>query len=568
MKGSCILKSRKKARAFVSVFLAALLFCGTAFSALGAEQQESLASYSLGQDVSLSKEDDGQYTLYPQGLKGASEQEALPEGSYGLQLNSRQREFYDFLTSLSLERVLSAAIDKGYYTLGTTPSSVVGIRLTGSFQDKNQFEPDAASKKTERQLYTDLQAALAAYRFDHPEVFWDTTMQYGYRWSRVNSTTVKITAITYGFKMVYDGKEKSMASQQEQAIEAMLQQIPASADTYTKVKAIHDLLAEGNQYGDGTLIDDPESLSHQAFSALVLEDSLLPVCDGYAKAFKILCDQLSLPCVLQVSEKHMWNAVKMDDGEWYNLDLTWDDGEEISYDYFLVGSKTEIDGTAFSSQTDHIERNIYRAGENTDTVTFSYPIKNSKAYVYIGGDYPPLTFPDVPRRAWYYQAVEQAHQLGLFNGDTQGMFNPAKSITRAEFAQVMANAAGVDLTAYEGVSPFDDVDAGAWYAPAVAWAKEQGVVSGYTDNTFQPKKSITRQEMCVILWNAAQNPQPENNDLSFLDANQLASWALDAVSYCTEKGLILGDEKNNLNPQNLTKRCEAAVVFVRQAELS
>ena len=53
----------------------------------------------------------------------------------------------------------------------------------------------------------------------------------------------------------------------------------------------------------------------------------------------------------------MWNNIKMDDGDWYNLDLTWDDANDqaISYDYFLIGSQTVVDGQAFSRQPDHVE---------------------------------------------------------------------------------------------------------------------------------------------------------------------------------------------------------------------
>ena len=53
--------------------------------------------------------------------------------------------------------------------------------------------------------------------------------------------------------------------------------------------------------------------------------------------------------MLVSSDTHMWNNIKMDDGDWYNLDLTWDDANDnrISYSYFLVGSRTEVNGKMF-----------------------------------------------------------------------------------------------------------------------------------------------------------------------------------------------------------------------------
>ena len=106
----------------------------------------------------------------------------------------------------------------------------------------------------------------------------------------------------------------------------------------------------------------------------MFDDDCLPQCDGYAKAVKLVCGELGIPCVLVRSETHMWNNVQMDDGLWYNLDLTWDDeGEELSYDYFLIGSETVVDGQAFSQQGDHQEVDVYQLASGADPVTLPYP---------------------------------------------------------------------------------------------------------------------------------------------------------------------------------------------------
>ena len=168
----------------------------------------------------------------------------------------------------------------------------------------------------------------------------------------------------------------------------------------------------------------------------------------------------------------MWNNIKMDDGDWYNLDLTWDDtGDAGSHSYFLVGSQTLVDGVAFSKQPDHVERNIWIEDSQLNSVTFRYPSKNPQAYVYVEGGYDPLRFPDVKRSAWYYSYGESAADMGLFVGDEKGFFNPNADITRAQFVQVLYNAvAPEDYTPAE--LTFRDVPAGKWYTNAVAWASE------------------------------------------------------------------------------------------------
>ena len=100
-----------------------------------------------------------------------------------------------------------------------------------------------------------------------------------------------------------------------------------------------------------------------------------PVCEGYARAYKVLCDALEIPCVLvngytDSGEAHMWNNVQMDDGKWYAVDATWNDpsvngvtGAVSGYEneeFFLVGSATVIDGITFGGS--HLVTNIVTSG--------------------------------------------------------------------------------------------------------------------------------------------------------------------------------------------------------------
>lgn len=490
------------------------------------------------------------------------------------QLSARQKACYDALEGITIDRLLTAAQveyrNKTYRRALVQVAGITGSTMAGSFSG-GKFNPSASAAATESGIYTDLCAAIVALRYDRPDILWMGYMRYGYKVSQSGSNAAKVTDVMFDFYLEYDGREKAMWNEMMEKAEEIAAQAEEAADTYSKVKTVHDTLIKGSTYGD-----PDEDLAHTAYSALIFEDAYEPVCDGYAKAFKIVCGLLDIPCAMPSSINHMWNNVKMDDGDWYNVDLTWDDddAEEINYSYFLIGSQTEVDGEAFSRQEDHIEENPYDAYRADDKdgvlkpVALRFPTKNKAAYEYQGADYPPLTFPDVKRSAWYYEAIESAAQMGLFTGDTSGLFLPDQKITRAQFALVMANSMNVDLTSYTGAS-FTDVPVGKWFSPAAAWAKETKLMAGYKDGSFHPNSPITRQEMCVVLYNAMEVHHELDPSVAsvFPDNAKIAGWAKDAVYQCYTRGLIQGDDKGNFSPTGNTLRSHAAVVFTRFAAL-
>lgn len=489
------------------------------------------------------------------------------------QLNTRQKACYNVLESISIDSLISAGQiehnNRVYRRVMVKIEGINGLSMEGSFSG-GHFTPAKSAAEVESGIYTDLCAAIVALRYDRPDILWMSYMRYGYELESTGNNSGRVTNVRFEFHLEYGGREKAMRETMLENARRIADQAGQEADTYHKVKAVHDLLARENTYGD-----TKDSMAHSAYSALVFGDVYEPVCDGYAKAFKIICGLMGIPCVMPSSNDHMWNNVKMDDNEWYNLDLTWDDNDDstISYEYFLVGSQTVVNGEAFSAQESHREVNPYSSyladGNGLlKPVSLSFPRKNTQAYQYLGEDYPPLAFPDVKRGAWYFEDVENAAKLGLFAGDAHGLFHPENNITRAEFAKVMANSFGVDLSAYGGKS-FTDVAEDAWYAPTAAWAKESGLMNGYTDGTFRPGNPISRQEMCVVLYNACKNMgiQAEPAANLFPDDAKVGGWAREAVYGCNALGLVKGDASGRFDPQGKTLRSHAAVVFGRFAEL-
>ena len=142
-----------------------------------------------------------------------------------------------------------------------------------------------------------------------------------------------------------------------------------SGSDYEKAKAIHDYLCANNTYSSA--ITDT---SYNAYGSLVLKDS---VCQGYAHAFKIMCDLNGLDCICvsgtgistDGSERHMWNIVKID-GKWYAVDVTWDDQSRILYDYFLSGSDTA---------DTHFNKKKFTSTHIADSA-YTYPTLSKTAY--------------------------------------------------------------------------------------------------------------------------------------------------------------------------------------------
>ncbi len=183
-------------------------------------------------------------------------------------------------------------------------------------------------------------------------------------------------------------------------------------------------------------------------------------------------------------------------------------------------------------------------------------------------DCPSVKFTDLDLKAWYHDGVDFVLANGYMNGVNSNTFRPNGTLNRAMVATVLYRIAGEP--AVEGTCSFSDVGAGQWYTNAVIWAQENGIVTGYTDNTFRPTKEITRQEMAVMLTRYAKLLGVETGssaDLStYPDAGDVASWAQEAMAWCVEMGLINGVQSggvSNLKPGNNATRAQFATIMMR-----
>lgn len=175
----------------------------------------------------------------------------------------------------------------------------------------------------------------------------------------------------------------------------------------------------------------------------------------------------------------------------------------------------------------------------------------------------PGGFPDLNGH-WSAEFSAKAVELGLFTGVTKTEFAPNNSMTRAMLVQVLYR---MQSSPEAGGSTFTDVADSAWYAKAVAWASENGIVNG-SNGRFDPNGLLTREQLAAILWRYAQyegrdvSVGENTNILSYDDAQDISNYAVPSMQWACGAGLLEGSS-GKLMPKSTTTRAQAATVLVR-----
>lgn len=177
---------------------------------------------------------------------------------------------------------------------------------------------------------------------------------------------------------------------------------------------------------------------------------------------------------------------------------------------------------------------------------------------------PIAPYQDLNIDSWYHDGIHYCLTHGLMEGYSTTTFDPEGTTTRAMLVTVLwrlehePSAADTDFT---------DVADEAWYARAIAWAQENGIVNGFPDGTFRPDAGLTREQAAVILQRYAaykgfDTDSTESLD-RFTDGDAVSLYAEDAMSWACEIGLMRGKENNVLDPHGSTKRSEIATLMMR-----
>ncbi len=173
------------------------------------------------------------------------------------------------------------------------------------------------------------------------------------------------------------------------------------------------------------------------------------------------------------------------------------------------------------------------------------------------------TFRDLQASAWYIPSVQHVYYTGLMNGVRDGEFVPKNPMTRAQLVTVLYRLAG--SPEIEAECTFTDVKEGTFYYSAMLWAQENKLVNGVTTTTFGPSAQITREQLCVILFRYAGAlgiPLTAREALdSFVDADRLANYARDPMSWCVAMDFINGKPGGKLDPTGSATRVEIAKIL-------
>lgn len=179
-------------------------------------------------------------------------------------------------------------------------------------------------------------------------------------------------------------------------------------------------------------------------------------------------------------------------------------------------------------------------------------------------------FNDVYEGDWFYNAVRYANENSLMAGVSDTTFAPNMNLTRAMVVQMLYSLEGKPAVVSGG--NFSDVKASDWYADAVNWAASKGIVSGYSETTYAPNDSVTREQLSLILYKYAQSKNVTVNDYSslsgFVDAAKTSDWAEDAVEWAVGAGLISSTSTSTktLDPTGTATRAQVAQIVANFVE--
>ena len=183
---------------------------------------------------------------------------------------------------------------------------------------------------------------------------------------------------------------------------------------------------------------------------------------------------------------------------------------------------------------------------------------------------PSLAFDDLDITKWYHFDTDYVIENGIFKGTTETTFEPDSAQTRAMMVTVLYRVEGEP--AVNRSIPFADVDMGAYYANAVIWGQQNGIIKGYSETEFGPDDKITREQIAAIMHRYAQykgydvSVGENTNILSYDDFDSISEYAIPSMQWAVGSGLMKGKSASTLNPLDNATRAEIAAILHRFIE--
>lgn len=220
-----------------------------------------------------------------------------------------------------------------------------------------------------------------------------------------------------------------------------------------------------------------------------------------------------------------------------------------------------MDAAAAISSSYFLEMPLQELGddpEETGVYEMTLNIKNSSETQCLSAQ-----FTDLDTNSYYHYAVDYALDAGLFHGVSETRFSPDSSLTRAQAVTVLYRMEGSPEVT--GSLPFTDVAAGAYYEDAVLWAYQNNVVKGVTERAFDPDTPVSRQQMVTFLYRYLDSPETGYDLGEYVDAGEIADYALPAMEWAVAKGIINGTSttEKRISPAGRATRAQYATILYR-----
>ncbi|MBE6952289.1 MAG: hypothetical protein E7452_01905 [Ruminococcaceae bacterium] len=179
------------------------------------------------------------------------------------------------------------------------------------------------------------------------------------------------------------------------------------------------------------------------------------------------------------------------------------------------------------------------------------------------------TYGDVPPTHMFYDEITYVSENGLMNGIGNDQFDPAGTTTRAMVVTTLWRFEGEP--AVDAENPFTDVPEGQWYTDAILWAADAGIIKGYGDGKMGPADEMTREQLAVTfyrysVYKGMDVETDEDNLAKFNDADEVSSWAVEAMNWAVGVGLFNGTAADKLSPEADASRGQIAAILYRYSE--
>lgn len=523
-------------------------------------------------------------------LAPATAQAAQTDRSAGARLSGIDRTIYDILVEEA------AQISEGSHastTVRIPDQEALSWTLEELGMPGGRGENVLATLSTKFDSAVNMSRILTALSMDYPHLMYWADNQYSWGYSSVRQgDKASIRSLTVYFQAaqsyrsggdptVVSASKVSAAKKAEQTAQAIVEKYRDSSD-YEKLTAYREEICRLTSYDlDAYQNPPPYGDTWQMIYVFDGDPGTNVVCEGYAKAFKYLCDlsdfDSDITCYI-VSGKmdggnHMWNVVRMGDGQNYLVDVTNCDTDMMGADdkLFLCGGTSTSGGMTCTVDKGGHCRGVYTYNSEHEglytngylTISASDYDPNAAGTANPPQDDPPAeptgsggraSFTDVIPGAYYADSVAWAVEQEITDGTTSTTFSPGLPCTHGQILTFLWRAAG--KPAPSGAAP-SGVARDDFFFDAVCWAAGRGMLG----EDFSPRAGCSRADAVRYIWCAFDQPSTEQK-AAFTDVPSGAAYA-QAVDWALEKGVTTGATDTTFGPDAICSRGQIATFLYR-----